>query len=168
MKISKNVTAFFIISILGTVGHFLYEITNNKIIGYFLSVSESTCEHLKLLFFPALFYFIYIYFKDKNAPQNYIPSTVLSLLYGMLMTVTIFYTYKGIIGKNIDFINILIYYIAVLLFLAKRKKLLESNKFTSKTAVLISLFAVILAAFLFFIWSYNPPKLGIFQEPNLS
>ena len=62
MSIKKNVIAFFIIGILGTLSHFIYEWTGeNLIAGYFFNVNESTWEHLKLLFFPTVTYSVFEY-----------------------------------------------------------------------------------------------------------
>ena len=49
------IIAFIITSILGVLLHFAYDFSgHNIIIGLFTPVNESTWEHLKLLFFPAL------------------------------------------------------------------------------------------------------------------
>ena len=46
---------FFIASIMGTLGHYLYSITNNNpIAGFFFAKNESTFEHLKLGITPIL------------------------------------------------------------------------------------------------------------------
>ena len=51
MTLKRNLIAFLVISILGTIGHFLFEWTGeNAIVGLFFPVNESTWEHLKLLF----------------------------------------------------------------------------------------------------------------------
>ena len=43
--------------ILGTVGHFFYEWSGeNKIVGIFFPVNESTWEHMKLTLFPTMLY----------------------------------------------------------------------------------------------------------------
>ena len=47
-----NFFRFFFISILGVLLHFTYEWSDdNRIVGLFSAVNESTWEHLKLLFF---------------------------------------------------------------------------------------------------------------------
>ena len=166
MTVNRNIIAFFVISILGTLGHFLYEITGeNSIIGLFFSVNESTWEHLKLLFFPALLYFTFEYFKCGKKQKNFIRAAALSILFGMLTIVVLFYTYKGILGKNIDFINIAIYYIGVIATLLKRKKLLENGKTENQTADKFYLGILMIFILLFMVWTNNPPSLGIFTPP---
>ena len=44
-----------IISIIGTVLHFLYDISNhNKVVGLFSAVNESTWEYIKIALIPTL------------------------------------------------------------------------------------------------------------------
>lgn len=58
----KKLLAFIIIgvlvtSVLGTLFHFTYDWSGqNFLVGLFTPVSESTWEHMKLLFFPMLLY----------------------------------------------------------------------------------------------------------------
>ena len=71
MSLKRNIIAFIIIGLLGTLGHFLYDWSGeNKLIGYFFSVNESTWEHLKLLFFPTIIFSVFEYFFMKDRPEN--------------------------------------------------------------------------------------------------
>ena len=48
-----------IISIIGTLSHFLYDISkHNKFIGLFTAVNESTWEHIKIALTPTFFFCI--------------------------------------------------------------------------------------------------------------
>lgn len=166
MSLKKNIIAFFIISILGTVFHFAYSWSgNNTLAGLFFPVNESTWEHLKLIFFPTILYSVFEYLKLDNKPKNYIPATVISILFAMLITVTLYYTYKGILGFNIDFFNITIYYIAILFLIISRSKILKSNKFISDNSIAFFSIIFILLLLFFLVWSYNPPNINIFEPP---
>ena len=49
------IISIIVISVLGTISHFLYDISNhNKIIGLFSSVNESTWEHIKIALTPTI------------------------------------------------------------------------------------------------------------------
>ena len=62
MKKINSLLAYIIIGIAGTLFHFIYEWSGeNPIVGAIASVNASVWEHLKLLFFPALFYIIIEY-----------------------------------------------------------------------------------------------------------
>lgn len=168
MNFKKNILAFFVIGIAGVLGHFLYEWTGeNMLVGMFFPVNESTWEHLKLLFFPSVIYFIAKYFLSKKNKdyENYFPAIAISVFCGMLTIVTLFYTISGILGYNVDFINIIIYFIGVIVTICKRNKVLREDKFSSKNANIISAFFLGLTAFLFAVWSFNPPSIGIFTPP---
>lgn len=166
MITKKTIFSFLFIGLFGVLGHFLYEWTgNNAIIGMFFPVNESTWEHLKLLFFPTLIYSLGEYFLCKEKPQNYFPAIAISVFCGMLSIVVLFYTISGILGFNVDFVNILIYFIGVAVTVYKKNKLLKNEKFSSQNSNIISLMFIILLTVLFVFWSFNPPSLGVFTPP---
>lgn len=166
MTAKRNVIGFFIISVLGTVSHFVYEWTGKPyLIGLFFPVNESTWEHLKLLFFPSLIYFAVMYFTQKEKPANYAPAVAVSLMAGMVSIVVMFYTYKGVLGRNIDFLNILIYFLGVIVTIYIMQRILKTQSYSSGTANIFSLFFLLLTAILFVSFSFNPPSLGIFLPP---
>lgn len=166
MTIKRNVIAFFIISIMGTVSHFVYEWTGKPyLIGLFFPVNESTWEHLKLLFFPGILYFVVLYFTLKAKPENYAPATAISLFAGMLSIVIMFYTYQGVLGRNIDFLNILIYFLGVIVTIYIMQRILKTQSFSSGISNIISILFLFVMAILFILFSFNPPSLGIFLPP---
>ena len=166
MKLRYNILAFIFIAILGTLSHFVYEFSgNNKFIGYFFAINESTWEHLKLLFFPTLIYSVIEYFLLKLEIKNYIPAVVISVIIGMISVVVLFYTYKGVFGKNIDFINISIYYIGLIITLIVKNKIINSEIFSSKGASILFLIISVIIALLFFRFTYFPPTIAIFKPP---
>lgn len=168
MSAKRNVIAFFIISIIGTLSHFVYEWTGKPyLIGLFFPVNESTWEHLKLLFFPSLIYFAVVYFTLKEKPKNYISATAISIIAGMVSIVVMFYTYQGVLGRNIDFLNILIYFLGVAVTIYIMQRILKTQSLSSGTANIISLFFLLLTAIIFIAFSFNPPSLGIFLPPSV-
>ena len=55
MKKGTFFIGFAFTSLLGTLLHFVFEWSgNNRIVAVFSAVNESTAEHLKLLFWPAV------------------------------------------------------------------------------------------------------------------
>ena len=169
MSNKKSLSKFQIIStifvsIAGVSLHFAYEWSNNNtFIGLFSAVNESTWEHLKLIFFPMLITLIIGYFIFKNEFPNYICSKAIGIITSVLFTIIFFYTYTGVIGTNYDFINIATFFIAVILgeYITYR---LTLNNFTCNryfyTIVLI------LLTFAFLIFTFNPPKIGLFKSPT--
>lgn len=151
------------VCILGTLLHFTYELSGeNVIVASFSAVNESVWEHLKLLFFPMLLTTIIGYFYiGKNAP-NFICSKTLGIITAMSFIIIFFYTYTGIIGKSIVFIDIALFFIAVILgeYLAYK---LITNNFKCNNIVSIITLTVILICFILF--TYFTPKIGIFKDP---
>lgn len=168
MKFKYNLLAFLVIGVLGAVSHFVYSWSGeNQIIGYFFSVNESTWEHLKLLFFPTLLYSAIEYVFAKKEIKNYIPAVVISVILGMVTIVTLFYTYQGIIGQNIDFLNIAIYYIGLTVMLIIKSKIIESEILSDRNFSLIFLLVAVLITFIFVRFTYNPPSLNLFKPPMI-
>ncbi len=166
MKLKNFIWAFIIIGAAGSLGHFLYKWSgDNTILGYFFPVNESTWEHLKLLFFPTLVFSTVEYFLIKDKVKGYVPSVAVSLIVGLITIVTIFYTYSGVLGFKIEWFNIAIYYIALLVMLAVKLLLTLTETVDSKLATWLSLLWFLVMSLMFIFFTYNPLDIGIFKEP---
>lgn len=166
MKKCNSVLAFLIIGTVGTLWHFIYEWSGgNAVIGIIAPINESVWEHLKLLFFPALFYFIIEYFLCKDSYENYIPAAVIGIFAGMLTITAFYYTYSGILGYGVTALDIFSYFLGLFVALCVKRKILRNKCFCSKTAKYLSLFFTALTAVLFGVWSFYPPPLAIFIPP---
>lgn len=107
--------SIIIISIIGTLLHFLYDISNhNKFIAIIASVNESTWEHIKIALTPMLLWGLFDGFKYGNL-DNYFIAKGISLLAVILVIPIIFYSYRVITKKAILFIDIAIFYIAIII-----------------------------------------------------
>ncbi len=144
----------------------MYEWTGqNVIVGYFFPINESTWEHLKLLFFPTIIFSILEYNFVKSEIKNYCSSITTSVIAGMISIIVLFYTYTGILGYNVDFINISIYYIALIIMLLIKNKFIVRERLSGKNNNTISLIILFLITLLFILFTYNPPNLAIFKTP---
>lgn len=168
MKRINCILAFIIIGIVGTLWHFVYEWSGESpIIGAVAPINESVWEHLKLLFFPALFYFIIEFFLCKERYENLIPAGVIGIFTGMLTITAFFYTYSGVLGFNVPALDILSYFLGLGVTLFVKSRILRKKCFSSKTAKYLSLILTAVTAVLFGVWSFCPPRLGIFIPPAL-
>lgn len=168
MKKINFFLAFIIIGIVGTLWHFIYEWTGeNPIVGAVAPVNESVWEHLKLLFFPALFYFIIEYFLSKERYENLISAGAIGIFTGMLTIIAFFYTYKGILGFDVPALDVLSYFLGLGVMLYVKSRILRNKSFSSKASKSLSLTITGVTAVLFVIWSFYPPTLGIFIPPAL-
>lgn len=160
--------AFIIIGIAGTLWHFIYDVTNNGFLGLIAPVNESTWEHFKILFYPTLIYSVIEYFRLEKRPENYISASVIGLFAGLLSIVSLFYTYKGILGFDVTFIDILIFFISLLIMLLVKAFIIRNGLFPSLFSKIVSLALIVLMIILFSVWSFSPPSLGIFTPPTVS
>lgn len=91
----------------GTALHFTYELFGqNPIVGIFSSTDESVPQHLKLLFWPYVFFSVFEYIKYARKEKNFIFVKTLSVLFGMAVIVIFFYAYTAILGKDVLFLDI--------------------------------------------------------------
>lgn len=150
------------VAILGTFLHFTYELFGkNILVAPFCAINESVWEHLKLLFFPMLLNTLLGYFYIGKKAPNFLCSKLLGILLSMLFIVIFFYTYTGIIGKSIVFIDIASFFVAVILGEYLAYKLMTSN-FKCNNLMAICILTIILICFIVF--TYFPPNIEIFRD----
>ncbi|MBR0372649.1 hypothetical protein IJH72_01765 [Candidatus Saccharibacteria bacterium] len=104
-----------IISIIGTFAHFLYDISKeNRILGLFTAVNESTWEHIKIALTPSLLWCLYDgYFYGED--PNYFCAKLISLLILVFFIPIVFYSYKKLTHKPVLVMDILTFYVAIIL-----------------------------------------------------
>ena len=107
-----------------------------------------------MLLFTIIFYF----FKGNEIP-NYLCSKVIGIITAMIFTVIAFYTYSGILGRNYAFIDISLFFIAVILGQVVAYKKLKSEK---KCNEQIALRILILIFILFVLFTFVKPRIGLF------
>ena len=159
------VEGFIVVSVLGTVFHFVYDfLGQNFFIGFFFPVNESTWEHMKLLFFPMLFYSLYMNHKLKTDYPCITSSLLFGILLGTVLVPVLFFTYSGILGKNFLPLDIATFVISVILAFFAVYKLTLSCKVISYKSLLRLL--VFIVAVCFLIFTYHPLAVGIFEVPT--
>lgn len=164
-KTVRNYQIFSIIFtfVLGTLLHFTYKLSGeNKFVAIFSSINESVWEHLKLLYFPMLLTTIIGYFYiGKNIP-NFLCAKTLGIFSSLIFTVIFFYTYTGVLGRNIAIIDISSFFIAAILGEYISYKLIIKNfKCNNKIAIIL----LIILFICFIIFTYFTPNFGIFKDP---
>ena len=159
-----EIGGFFVVAIMGTLLHFLYEWTGkNAFIGIFSAVNESVWEHLKLLFIPVLIFTLFEYVWIGSYYPNLLCAKALSVLLGMAFIVVFYYTYTGILGKNISWLDIGSYYAAVLISSLYSYKKMKQYKIGKRKCTIIGIFIFLLFFAMFAYFTFEPPQLGVFQ-----
>ena len=99
----------------GNLLHFIYDWTGQSPIAAPLAaVNESTWEHMKLFITPWVLWSLV----ERIALQGHgslLPARGLGMLTGLTAIPALFYTYQGILGRGIMWVDVLIFQLAVLL-----------------------------------------------------
>lgn len=152
--------------ILGVLLHFTYEWSGEKAwVGVFSAVSESTWEHLKLIFVPMLLFSFVEWFGYGKYEPGFLAIRAFSILIGMAAIVISFYTYTGILGQNFMVADIATFFIGVLAAYFWSGRMLEMGNFTSRSAALIGVMLIALLAIAFVAFTFSPPEFGMFVSP---
>ena len=97
-----------------------------------------------------------------NFNKNYFQARIMGILSAILFLVLTFYTYSGIIGENYAIVNIILYVLSILLGQFISYLSLQNNIYFNITISLI-LFLTLLISFILF--TFNPPRISMFQDP---
>ena len=159
-----QLSGFAFTSFFGTLLHFLYEWLDESIFAApFSGVNESTFEHMKLLFWPMFILAIFESFFFKSY-GNFWCIKLKGILLGLILIPIMFYTYNGVIGKSPDFVNISIFFItAAIVYIYEMKRL--NSKGAECNFPTIALALILIIAFIFVIFTFIPPKIGLFKDP---
>lgn len=157
---------FIFISIFGTLGHFVFDWSNeSKFVALFSPVNESPWEHLKLLFFPFLVFIIFTAIKLRQDKFNVSFAGFVSIMLGMWGTLSYYYTLTGTIGKNNEFINISSFFIGVLIAVIINYFILDKSIGRGSLNG-VGIAGLTVTALIFILFTFEPPLLPLFQDPT--
>ena len=163
MKNKKElVIRYIFVCVLGVLLHFTYNWSGqNRIVGLFSAVNESTFQHMKLIFFPTLLLTIWDILKGRFKEPGFLQKRTMGLLYGMGTIILLFYSIWGILGTRYDWINISIFFLGVFISFYT-----ENNwkKNTYPINILTSVMILIYLTIAFFMFTYNFTNIGIFFD----
>ena len=162
-----NIIGTIFTLIIGTLLHFLYEWTGGSLTAILGAVNESILEHLKLVFWPVIC-FSWIEYKCYHPkPKGFLPIRVLSALLAMLFIVISFYTYTGILGFMIPWLNILIFIIATIsAYIFSYYRFKQPKKcYTTPFATFLSVIILVGMIVCFIVFTHHPPQLNLFLDP---
>ncbi|MHB1152480.1 MAG: DUF6512 family protein [Eubacteriales bacterium] len=153
--------------LFGSLLHFVYELSGeNSFAAVFGAVNESTWEHLKLLFWPIVLFGLIEYFAYGRQVKNFIPAKVLSILIGMLVIMTVFYTYTGILGYNVLALDILTFILgAIAAYGFSYRTITKQTQYDSPPARTASWIGLVILIAIFILFTFNPPEIGLFLDP---
>jgi hypothetical protein len=153
------------IIVIGSMLHFTFELSGfQEIVGMFSAVNESVWEHLKIAFFPTLLYTIFEYRYLNKKTNNFFFAKTLGVFAILIIIPLIFYSYTIFIEHNLT-IDVLSFIFAIMVGQLVSYKMLTFKQL-SKNLKLISLVALVILAIAFVVFTFYPPQIQLFQDPN--
>jgi hypothetical protein len=159
----RAVVSAFIVMIAGSVLHFLWEWTGRSpVAAVFAATNESTWEHLKLAFWPALV---------LTVPQRmiygpypgWLPAVAIRCILPPVLIVLLFYSYTFLAGGHHLAADLAVFAIAVLAGETAGHALL-GRSFGLRVR-LTALALVLVCVVLFSTLTFSPPDCFLFQDP---
>ena len=155
---------FIFISIVGTLLHFTYELSNhNKYVALFSAVNESTWEHIKIALTPYFVWSLVDLYLYGNL-NNYFFAKLVGVLSIVIIIPIIFYTYQIFTKKPILFVDIITFYVTI--FLGQYFSYLSLNM--NDVPHFINYLSIILLTIIFGIYitaTIMPIKNFLFKDP---
>jgi len=171
MALATNKTVFIyelmgivFIIFLGSALHFTFALSGNQpIVGAFSAVNESVWEHLKMVFWPALFFTVIEYPLLRKVANNFFTAKTIGAYLMVTIIPLVFYVYTALSGKSIFVIDLSSFVVAVIIGQLLGYKLLTYRQLP-RNLNKIAVAAIILLALAFIVLTYYPPQLQIFKD----
>lgn len=149
----------------GNLLHFVYDWTGKSTAaGLFSAVNESTWEHMKLLAVPWIVFSLVEYLALRH--DGIAAPRAAGLLVGLAAIPLLFYTYQGIVGKDVMLVDILIFQIAVLLAFWVSWALQRGQRLAGAGWTVLGLVVLLAVWALFLLFTFRAPDLPLFIDPQ--
>lgn len=159
-----TIIGIFFVAIFGTLLHFMYEWSGHKrFVSIFAAVNESTWEHIKIALTPSFIWMLYDGARYELEPNYFVAKTA-SLLAIIIIIPVLFYAYQIFTKKAVLPIDIIIFYISIIVSNLLFKYIIGLNSIS----FFITYFAVILLFVIFgfyMILTLMPFENFIFKDP---
>ncbi len=153
--------AVFVI-IVGTVWHFVYGWSGRSVAaGVFAPVNESVWEHMKLALTPLFLLGIVDFFVLRKKSKNFFYVKAIEFYLVVVLMISSFYTYAGIIGRNFLPVDIATFVVSVVVGKIVSYRLLMKE---TKKPVVVSVALLVLLAAMFAIFTFHPPRIALFKD----
>lgn len=157
---------FLVTAAAGPLLHMAYEWSGKQRWATLVSaVNESTWEHMKLLFVPVFLWTLVQMLTLGREYPNFLAVRASSLLAGLASIPVLFYTYQGVLGRNVMWVDITIFFVAALLTFWLDGRWLSGGAMSARWRQLAGLLILFGLAFAFVWCTYAPPHLGLWQDP---
>jgi hypothetical protein len=152
------------IVLAGGLLHFVFEWSGSwRPLAIIAAVNESTWEHLKLAFWPALVWFLIEIFYIRKTSNNFYFAKAISILLIPVSITVLFYVYTAFMEDMLA-IDLTIFVVAVIIGQGVSYKILKVKplpRWTNVTGTAL----LVLMTIVFSTLTYYAPELGIFRDP---
>lgn len=159
----------FMILIMAISLHFTYAWSGeNFLVSLMSPVNESIWEHLKMIYWPTLLWWVfgYVIFRNRRrlSGKRWVQSMSVSLIFGMLIIVLWYYTWSGAMGIEAEWVN-LSSMISVVMgqLLAIHVYRVAKPRWIY---VVTGMVMIVSLAFMSGFFTYYPPALPMFVPPS--
>lgn len=154
--------------IMGFIFHSMYDYTGKILfIGLFCPVNESVWEHLKLTFYPILFWFgigyIILSKSCKIDSTKWLICTVISIFISSLFVIAFYYSYTGALGIASIILDIMSLIIGIFLAQIICVHIYKYGK-GHNVSFYISLILLGVLIVIFTYYTFSPPKFPMFRD----
>ena len=159
-----QISGFLFTAVLGTLLHFLFDFSGHATVAaLFSAVNESIWEHMKLLFYPMLLFCVPEYRFLKHPGSDFWCVKLKEILLGLAIIPVAYYSYTGMLGIRIDWVNIAIFFLAAGAAF-RQETIWLRNGCRCPLSPVLSIFLLGLMALLFTMFTFYPPHIPLFQD----
>jgi len=161
--INRGLISAAIVFVAGSLLHFAWEWSGqNPVVAIFAATSESTWEHLKLAFWPAI---ALIPFQRMiyGACPGWLPAMAIRCTLPSGIIIVLFYCYIAVMGKHHLLADIALFAVAILMGEMVGHVMLTQH-FATRVRVGSAL-ALVVVTILFATLTFRPPDFFLFDEP---
>lgn len=161
-----SLLGFFCTAAAGTLLHFTYAWSGRAPwLAPFCPINESVWEHLKMLYWPLLFFTVLEFFRKHRAPA-FLWARACGLIIGLLLTVIFYYTYTGVIGRGFLAVDIALFFFSVLTAFGMSYILLTRYPAPTLPENILWAAAALLVGLALLCYTWAPPRIHLFQDPK--
>jgi hypothetical protein len=155
------------IILLGSALHFTYARSgNNSAVAFFSAASESVWEHLKLAFWPSIFWLLITMLPLRGKVNSFFGAKAAGTYTMVALIPVVFYSYTAFTGESILTVDITTFIVAVIIGQIVSYQLFKSRQISSVWEA-VAVLAVIGLALAFIVFTFYPPHLDIFRDPTI-
>ena len=155
------------IIVAGASLHFLFEWSGfSRPVALIAAVNESTWEHFKIAFWPAMFWALVEYPALRNKTGNFGIAKAAGLLTMPAVIAVIFYAYTAITGQHFLLADIVIFILAVVIGQSVSMRIISAPPIEISWLRNLALGMIVIMLAAYSTLSYFPPRNFIFAHPE--